>query len=938
MSEITVVLSSASTSADITTDSLVSIELSAGIKGADGSGLVILGEFADPSELPASGNAGDGYLIDGDLYTWVVDEWVNLGPVRGPQGEQGETGAGLPDGGVEYQIIEKASGDDYNTRWTNRPTLYGINFDTEAGLTPTTGQMVWDADTGTVDIGLNGTFAPVFSVGEDQFYRVINQTGSTIAKGSLVMAAGSVGNSGKIKIEPWDGSQPSKTIMGIVMADILTEDDPDELGLGYVLAFGKIRGIQTDGANYGETWADGDIIFAGANGGLTKFMPAAPNVKTTVAIVIVSHPSNGTLFVRPTYGSNLAEDELVQLGTLAGGDVLSYDATDGRFENKTLSAAGIYASSNPANYVDAVGASAAAPVQSVNGETGAVSLSAADVGAYPDNNPDGFVDAAGAAAAAPVQSVNGQTGAVTLDATDVGAYPDTNPSGYIDASGAPVQSVNGQTGTVTIDAEDVAYDNTASGLIGSDVQAAIDELASRPSGGGSADQVTYDNSLSGLAAIDVQDAIDELAGLVSLIRIVHGSNSDVIRGIDPSVLVLWQGTAIPANPVDGDLWDETRTFYSPDAGLWVYSSADGAWRKGADYASVAWISVHDTNLRAGSTTVELNFGTATGTRVVNWGDGITETINTALPSHTYAADGVYVVRVSGGVTTRLGQRGSTPNAGWTQTLTEVRSFGNLGWTNMQESFRAVGGNFKVPNYINAGITVLTGVFNAASAFNQPIGNWNTSSATNATNMFLNASAFNQPIGSWNVSSITNMTGMLQGASAFNQPIGSWNVSSVTVMASMFRDATVFNQDISGWNTASVTGMGNMFQGASAFNQPIGSWNVSNVANMSQMLRATSFNQNIGSWNLRLAGVDMTNILSDTTLTLSTENYSRTLIGWANYVGANSNTPANVTLGAGTRTYNNTAYTSGLTYNDAVSARAYLTGTPPTWTITDGGQV
>lgn len=65
------------------------------------------------------------------------------------------------------------------------------------------------------------------------------------------------------------------------------------------------------------------------------------------------------------------------------------------------------------------------PVQSVNGKTGAVVLDASDVGALPDGtvipsktsdltNDSGFVNAAGAATAAPVQSVNGQTGAVTI--------------------------------------------------------------------------------------------------------------------------------------------------------------------------------------------------------------------------------------------------------------------------------------------------------------------------------------------------------------------------------------------------------------------------------------------------------------------------------------------------------------------------------------------
>lgn len=41
------------------------------------------------------------------------------------------------------------------------------------------------------------------------------------------------------------------------------------------------------------------------------------------------------------------------------------------------------------------------------------------------NNDSGFVNATEAANAAPVQSVNGQTGTVTLDASDVGALPDT---------------------------------------------------------------------------------------------------------------------------------------------------------------------------------------------------------------------------------------------------------------------------------------------------------------------------------------------------------------------------------------------------------------------------------------------------------------------------------------------------------------------------------
>ena len=95
-------------------------------------------------------------------------------------------------------------------------------------------------------------------------------------------------------------------------------------------------------------------------------------------------------------------------------------------------------------------------VNSVNGQTGDVVLTASDVGALPDttpiptktsdlNNDSGFITSA----QAPVQSVNGQTGTVTLSiptkTSDL-----NNDSGFITSAGAPVQSVNGQTGAVTL--------------------------------------------------------------------------------------------------------------------------------------------------------------------------------------------------------------------------------------------------------------------------------------------------------------------------------------------------------------------------------------------------------------------------------------------------------------------------------------------------------
>ena len=211
-----------------------------------------------------------------------------------------------------------------------KPTY--IEFDQAAGITPIAGQVTWNATEGTLDVGLNGGTV-VLQVGEETLYRVTNFSGSTIPNGSLVCYAGTTGNSGKLKVALWDGSQPANTILGLTTDEILQGEN------GFVTHFGKVRGIQTNGGNYGETWVDGDILYADPTGGLTKVKPEAPDTKSTIAVVINAHGSNGTFFVRPSLSSNLNDDDLVQLTSLANGDILQYNSTSGRFENETLSIA-----------------------------------------------------------------------------------------------------------------------------------------------------------------------------------------------------------------------------------------------------------------------------------------------------------------------------------------------------------------------------------------------------------------------------------------------------------------------------------------------------------------------------------------------------------------------------------------------------------------------
>ena len=107
------------------------------------------------------------------------------------------------------------------------------------------------------------------------------------------------------------------------------------------------------------------------------------------------------------------------------------------------------------------------------------------------------------------------------------------------------------------------------------------------------------------------------------------------------------------------------------------------------------------------------------------------------------------------------------------------------------------------------------MFDTATAFNCDIGGFNVINCANFGFMFRGASTgtasrFNNggssSIGSWTLKSTgsISMWFMFGRATAFNQPIGAWNTSRVTTMQTMFSTATAFNQNIGSWNVSLVS--------------------------------------------------------------------------------------------------------------------------------------
>jgi surface protein len=221
---------------------------------------------------------------------------------------------------------------------------------------------------------------------------------------------------------------------------------------------------------------------------------------------------------------------------------------------------------------------------------------------------------------------------------------------------------------------------------------------------------------------------------------------------------------------------------------------------------------------------------------------------------------------------------------------------------------------------------MSSMFQSATAFNQDIGAWDTSNVLLMNGMFDFNTSFNQDIGSWDTSAVTNMQTMFRNATSFNQNIGSWDVGAVTNMTSMFNGATAFNNDgssdINNWDTSAMTNMQYMFNAATAFNQDIGLWNTSAVTTMQGMFNsATAFNQNIGSWDVSTV-TTMASMFNSSGIDIP--NYTKTLRGWGNLANTTGVQTA-VPLGA-----------SGKKYGAAHAQRKVLTDTYG-WTITDSGQ-
>ena len=205
---------------------------------------------------------------------------------------------GTPPGGNAGDLVIKASGVDYDTAWTDAPTVDKLGLDLTAAETVTTGQIAWNATEGTVDIGLlNGA---TNQLGQETQLLCTNSASTiTIANGMAVMFTGANSSTLRLEVQPMDatGDLPGYVFFGVATQTIAPG------ATGYITTFGKVRGVNTSAFPEDSLlWCD--PVNAGQ---FVLIEPVAPQLKIAAAVVIKSHPTDGVLMVRADTGQNLSD-------------------------------------------------------------------------------------------------------------------------------------------------------------------------------------------------------------------------------------------------------------------------------------------------------------------------------------------------------------------------------------------------------------------------------------------------------------------------------------------------------------------------------------------------------------------------------------------------------------------------------------------------------
>jgi hypothetical protein len=242
--------------------------------------------------------------------------------------------------GTNGQFLVAASGQTTGLQWrgiteTDLPltTLTGViaspeavTFDTSHSQTPGAAKLQWDDDAGTLSLGLKGGNVNL-KIGEMQFVRVKNNTGSQIDAYKVVYITGATGDLPNIALADADSESTAAGTLGFVAENIAAS------GSGFVIIAGTVKGFNTSGLTLGAP-----VYLSGTAGGFTTTRPTAPAHGVILGYVAKAAAApDGIIYVKVDNGYELDELHNVYVNSVADNHFLVYNNGNSRWENESPS-------------------------------------------------------------------------------------------------------------------------------------------------------------------------------------------------------------------------------------------------------------------------------------------------------------------------------------------------------------------------------------------------------------------------------------------------------------------------------------------------------------------------------------------------------------------------------------------------------------------------
>lgn len=211
---------------------------------------------------------------------------------------------------------------------TNDVTNVGVaDFSTVAGQTAGEGQLTWNADRGTLDLGMAGGNVTQ-EVGMEQYIRVKSASNSGLENGKVYYLVGSTGAKKTVELAQANTAATSDFTIGVA-----TENTSGG-GNGFVTTYGRVKDVpnalMTD-------LVEGEPAYLShlTPGGLTSTPTPAPFPCVRVGFVLRKQNNKNELFISVSSAPTLGQICDVELTAPVAGQVLQLDSA-GVWRNVTL--------------------------------------------------------------------------------------------------------------------------------------------------------------------------------------------------------------------------------------------------------------------------------------------------------------------------------------------------------------------------------------------------------------------------------------------------------------------------------------------------------------------------------------------------------------------------------------------------------------------------